>query len=206
MIRALEAFNTSDMETTTQYQNDLYCRGYEGQLAFGLFRAQKRSAKAKDYRKGRHRRNSYDAKNDALKYVDAVLTRWGDSLGVAWGWKLDPRQPKHNQVLYVDFGCGYQCSFHSEKRYSNQEFEASWDSAASSINTVISYCDQVMAQNKPEGLDGTWLMPFGKYTGTPIGELEEWYVNWLSKWDGLASWPGLSDFFWSIAHLSSQKT
>lgn len=198
MLRAIDAFNTMDMETTTQYQNELYCRGPEGQLAFGLFRAQKRSTKAKGYRKGSHRASSYAAKNDALKYVDAVLTRWGDELVASWGWKMDPYQEKHNQVLYVDFGCGYQCSFHSEVRHSRKEFDSDWNSSSSSINTVTSYCDQIMQQNPPESLDGSWLMPFGKYTGKPIGELEGWYVEWLCQWDGLEGWPNLRHFFLSV--------
>ena len=198
MLRAIDAFNTSDMEKTTQYQNDLFCRGQEGQLAFGLFRAQKRSAKAKDYRRGHHRQNSYAAKNDALKYVDAVLSRWASDLDVEWGWQVDPQQAKHNQVLYVDFGGGYQCSFHSEVRHSSREFPGRWDTASSSVKTVLEYCDQVMQQNQPEYVDGTWLMPFGKFTGTPIGELQDWYVDWLCKWDGLANWPDLREFLGSI--------
>lgn len=205
MLRAIDAFNTMDMETTTQYQNDLFCRGVEGQLAFGLFRAQKRSTKAKGYRRGQHRHNSYAAKNEALQYVDAVLSRWGHDLELEWGWQTDPQQSMHREVLYVDFRGGYQCSFHSEVRHSSKQFPFQWDNMASSLNTVIEFCDQIILQNQPEYVDGDWLMPFGKHTGTPLRELPDWYVDWLSKWDGLPSWHGLDEYMNRVRPASPQK-
>lgn len=148
METVLEAFNASDQEKTTVFQDELMCRGRtEGQLAFGLFRAQKRSSRAKEYRRRSHKQNSYAGKAEALKYVDAVLSSWGDELDVNWGWRVDPRQAFHKHVLYVDFGSGYQCSFHSEVRYSEREFDGKWDSSSSSTRTVLEYCDQVVQQN-----------------------------------------------------------
>ena len=193
-ITAMQAFDSRDREVTTAYQNALLCRGRAGQLAFGLFRAQKRSTLAKSYR-GKYKRKSYDGKNEALKYLDAVLTKWGDAMGVDWGWKKDPHQDYHNQVLYVHLKDARQASFHGEKAISKRQFRGAWDQRGGSEANILWYCDAVMARIEPrDGLGPDDIMPFGKHVGSELSTLSDFYCSWLLDWDGLPQWSSLIPF------------
>lgn len=192
-MHAVDAFQTKIASETVAYQNELILRGELGQIAFGLFRAQKRSTKAKDYR-GSLRRSSYDGKNEALKYLDSALTLWDAELGINWGWKRDQRQEYHNQVLYVELPDHGQCSFHSATSVSKKEFDGEWDSSKPVLETVLEFCDFVMQSEEPRAIRDTDLMPFGKHVGSVLGEIDGGYWTWLADWDGLKTWSCLEPF------------
>jgi len=189
MIHALEAFETRSRDKTVEFQNDLLCRGRAGQLAFGLFRAQKRSTLAKTYRRHNDRQSSYDGKNEALQYLDAVLSRWGAAMKIEWGWQVDRKTEVHQHVLYVQLTDKRQCSFHSGKCYSEKAFPDQWIPKPPVVDTVLWYCDAVLARVEPGlGLRPDDLMPFGKHVGKPIDSLDPRYYDWLNDWDGLQQW------------------
>jgi hypothetical protein len=192
-MHAIDAFNTSNAEETVAFQNELILRGELGQIAFGLFRAQKRSSKAKSYR-GAMRRNSYDGKGEALYYLDAALTLWDEELGINWGWKKDPRQECHDKVLYVELPDHGQCSFHAASQASPKQFDGEWDSSKPVIETVLEFCDFVMQSEDPRPIRDIDLMPFGKHVGKLLGEIDGGYWNWLADWDGLSNWSALEPF------------
>lgn len=188
-VSAQEAFDSRDSAVTLRYQNDLILRGKAGQLAFGLFRAQKRSTRAKTYRRGL-RRNAYEGKHEALKYVDSVLTRNPDLVS-GWGWRIDRNQQYHNQVLYVDLiGIG-QCSFHDEIAASSQKYAGEWDQSKPSLDSILAYCDFVMATVESKPLDESDFMPFGKYVGLQFWDLDSKYVKSLAGLDVMDYWPSL---------------
>ena len=194
-MKAIEAFESRDRSVTMAYQNSLIQRGVCGQLAFGLFRAQKRSTFAKGYRRGGHRKNSYDKKNDALKYVDAILSRNQDALtGIHWGWKEDPRQEYHNWVLYVEFENRTQCSFHAASPISGKRFAGEWDREHRSQNVILSYCDIVYRSEPERPLTDHDAMPFGSHVGVPLHELSQRSRDWLLSWDGIDAWPPLKEY------------
>jgi hypothetical protein len=200
-MAAIEAFNAKDGGVTVGYQNELISRGKAGQLAFGLFRAQKRSTRAKVYR-GKFRGNSYDGKNEALKFVDSLLLLSGSSLDSAvsdWGWKRDHRQAMHDQVLYVDLKDFGQCSFHSAQAMSGRHYRGNWDSSKASVDVVLAYCDSVTKNLDVVPLDETDCFPFGKNVGKMFCDLERDYFQWLLQWDGLSHWSAIRSVVQSLA-------
>lgn len=187
---AVEAFNTSDPKVTTAFYDALIRRGPIGQVAFGLFRAQKRSSRAKEYRKRHHRNNAYDAKSEALNYLNAALTIEGS---LKWGWGIDPMQPVHRHVLYVETPYG-QVSYHSQSDYGGPPFDGNWDGhRGASDERVIRFCNDVAVRAVEP--TGDWLlMPFGKHVGKPATDLTTEHLQWLASWNGLDSWPTIRSF------------
>lgn len=193
-MNAFEAFNVRDQSITCRFQNDLLSRGKIGQIAFGLFRAQKRSTLAKTYRRGM-RHKSYDAKNEALHYLDTCLTLWADELGYRWGWQHDSQQEFHNQVLYFEDGVFGQASFHAQRASSNKRFEGKWDRRKASADVIIAFCDHVI-KTVPESLplSDDAVFPFGKHNGKQLRDIPVSYFEWLGSWEGLREWSVIRDY------------
>jgi len=152
MKPALEVFTQNDGDVTKAYYAELAKLGPAGELAVALFRAQKRSSRAKEYRRGKWRRAAYDVKNWSLGEVDRLLTAHAAELGIAWGWKFDPDTPGFEWVLYVDLPTG-QCSFHSSNRLSNKDYSGEWDRRHHSAERIIRFCDAV-SRNNPIAMIG----------------------------------------------------
>lgn len=187
MISAQEAYDSRKPEETTAFYDVLIRRGPVGQVAFGLFRAQKRSHVAKGYRRRRWRNGAYDAKGEALRYLNAALAAHG---ALKWGWGRDLMVDRYSHVLYVETPHG-QVSFHSESNHGGPEFAGEWDGVREvSEKRVVRFCDDVT--RLPQAPIDSWLlMPFGKNCGRPAVSLEREYLQWLGTWDGLNSWPTL---------------
>ena len=192
--KATLAFESSEPSETTAYYDHLLRRGLIGQVAFGLFRASKRSDRAKGYRRRAHRGNAYDAKNEALKYLNAALGAWTE---FSWGWAVDSHQEFHRHVLYVDLPTG-QASFHSATNFGGRLYDGVWDGQGKSVENVLSFCDQVAGLPVCD-LGGALLMPFGSYVGAPLAGLQGHYREWLLGWDGMKSWPLVAETFASLA-------
>lgn len=189
-MKAIEAFNSRDPAVTVSFQNSLLGRGVRGQLAFGVFRAQKRSTVAKGQRKRKFRREAYDGKQEALVYVDRLLTA-NDGLVDDWGWAKDSQQNYHDQVLYVDLPTG-QCSFHSDHSSSAKAYGGKWDRSVESKDSILAYCDEVLTL--PEiGMSNRDLMPIGSHIGKRIVDLDRDYVTWMLAWSGILNWPILRE-------------
>lgn len=192
-MRASEAFDARDAELTIGYQNELLMRNKAGQLAFGLFRAVKRSQRAKAYR-GSLRRSSYGAKDDALKYIDYLLQRCARELHVEWGWQRDNKAVNYEHVLYVDLpGCG-QASFHCSERHSQKPYNGKWDESSKSTASVLMYCENSMHAETQRPLTGEDIMFFGKYTGAELRTIEDGYCSYLREWRLISQWSCLHDF------------
>lgn len=189
-MTAREAFDCSDPQMTTAFYDALIRRGLVGQVAFGLFRAQKRSRRAKSYGKRKFRSNAYDAKAEALRYLNSALERHGL---LRWGWGIDERQALHRHVLYVDTPLG-QVSFHSEDNYGGPAYDGQWDGAVgASDDRIIRFSQSV--HDDPVAPIGDWLlMPFGKFVGSALASIDAGYFSWLSGWEGLSSWPCVREF------------
>lgn len=143
LMRAIEVFKQNDGDVTKAFYAELNQLGHMGQLAVALFRAQKRSAAAKNYRGGRFRRAAYDVKNWSLSEVCRILGQ-GEH-GIRWGWKRDPGTPGFEQVLYVELPTG-QCSFHSSERLNGPDFTGEWSGAKNSAEVIITFCDCAASQ------------------------------------------------------------
>lgn len=188
------AFDASDASLTIGYQDALLQRGAIGQVAFGLFRAQKRSAKAKKYRRS-NRRNAYDSKNDAIKYVDAALTLSKDVDYIeGWGWQYDPATIGYENVLYVQT-CFGQCSYHCAQKFSDKVFRWEWDTNSSSRQTVLRLCDAVVGAFEPRAFSDESLMPFGRDVGKQLKTIvDEQYASKLLAWQGIDAWKTLKSY------------
>lgn len=146
----LSIFTGSDGGATKALYDDLEAMGAAGIVAVNLFRAAKNSGRAKEYRSGRSRRAAYDTKNWALENLCAALVSYAIPLGLVWGWKLDPRQEFHNQVLYVDLPSG-QVSFHSAYRIADcPDYAGDWDGVRNEAPTRI--CRHVAGLFLREGI------------------------------------------------------
>lgn len=197
-MKSIEAFESRNPSVTVAFQSSLLSRGVAGQLAFGVFRAQKRSTVAKGQRRGKYRRGCYDGKNEALKYVDSLMQIHARNLGLTWGWGIDRSQEYHSSVLYVDLPTG-QCSFHSESSVSTTVYRGNWDRKSNSRDAILAYCDEVLLL-PVVNLGPSDLMPFGSRVGDRISSLDASYVNWLLNWEGISKWP---EVFQSLHSLSS---
>jgi hypothetical protein len=149
-VKALEAMHQNDGVVTLAYYAELSARGIEGQIAVALFRAQKRSSRAKQYPRGKWRRAAYDVKSWSMGELARLLTEHASQLSIRWGWKSDPDVvfgAADSYVLYIDLpGCG-QCSFHSPARGSGPDYPGEWDGQRRSEERILLFCDR--AQRLP---------------------------------------------------------
>lgn len=145
-------YHGSDGATTRRLMTLLKKKGSLGDIAAQLFRAQKASSRAKQYRGGIHRRSggfdsfrdlAYEKKEESLCSLSDLLDQ--ESAGLDWGWQTDPKQTHAKWILYVELPNG-QCSFHSPSRFSGPDFEGKWDQKHLSEQRIIEFCESVLAQ------------------------------------------------------------
>src|SRR5579863_7361061 len=147
---ALAVFQGSDGDLTKRFYAELQKRGPIGLVAVNLFRAQKTSTRAKLYRggvrgKGSYKSMAYDTKRWAMENLVKVLTQHGAALGIAFGWKEDPKTvfgESPSWVLYVDLPQG-QVSFHSPDKLEGPAYAGDWDGTHLSAERVIEFADAV---------------------------------------------------------------
>jgi hypothetical protein len=142
MMNAREVLFQNDGDVTKLYYAELSTSGPYGELAVALFRAQKRSSRAKDYRRGKWRRAAYDVKSWSMGEVCRILKQLG---AFNWGWKQDPQTvfgEEPSWVLYVDLPQG-QVSFHSPSRLSGPDYLGDWDGQRMSADRICTFCDYV---------------------------------------------------------------
>lgn len=149
MMRAIDVYAGSDGQVTTAYYAELKKLGPIGELAVNLFRAQKCSARAKVYRGGRgghgsYRSMAYNRKNWSLENLSAILNEHAAALGIIYGWKQDPNQTYHSEVLYVELPGFGQVSFHSATLLKGPEYSGEWDGVHKSEERILAFCDFVM--------------------------------------------------------------
>lgn len=98
----LEVYEGSDGQVTQGLYAKLEDLGPVGVVAMNLFRAQKCSDRAKEYRRRAHKSEAYDRKNWSMGNLCMELRRHAVGLNIRWGWKEDPKQEFHKWVLYVE--------------------------------------------------------------------------------------------------------
>jgi len=101
-------------------------RGPIGHVAVNLFRCHKNSSRAKVYRRSSSRGAAYDTKQWAMSNLCRLLGEHAAALGIAWGWREDPKQEVHRWVLYVELPTG-QVSFHTDVRGDGPDYAGEWD-------------------------------------------------------------------------------
>lgn len=147
MSNAAAVMNQNDGEVTKAYYAKLGAAGPLGQIAVALFRAQKRSSRAKDYRRGKWRRAAYDVKSWSIGELCRLLRDHGKNFGIAYGWKQDAATlfgDEPSWVLYVDLPGHGQVSFHNPDRGAGPEYDGDWDGAkGASQGRVVAFCDDV---------------------------------------------------------------
>jgi hypothetical protein len=142
-------YDGSDGDATKALYERLEAIGPIGIVATNLFRAQKNSARAKVYRGGGHRGAAYDRKDWAIGNLAKALGEHAEALGIRWGWGLDPGQPFHKHVLYVDLVLGEwsggQVSFHTAPRGDGPDYPGEWDQIPNaSVQRILGFCARVL--------------------------------------------------------------
>jgi len=148
MMRALEVFSQNDGEVTKAYYREMEQLGPLGHIAVCLFRCQKRSSRAKDYRRGKYRRLAYDVKSWSMQELCKALSQHAQAHGITWGWKEDSSVlfgEEPSQVLYIDLPEFGQCSFHNPERFEGPEYSGEWSGIKNSDAVIIQFCDRVGA-------------------------------------------------------------
>lgn len=135
---AVDIFHGSDGQLTRMYLARLEGLVEEGKIAAELFRAQKSSARAKQY-PGRFKDYAYDRKSEVLEKLTAQLEAYGR---FQWGWKSDPNQPYAPWVLYIDLPQG-QVSFHALDRGDGPDYPGDWDRQHVSSERILQFCDSL---------------------------------------------------------------
>lgn len=127
----LSIYSGSDGEATRALYEELQERfGPVGYLAVALFRAQKTSTKAKGYRRGAHRHESYERKAWSISQAAELLESHGDDLKFQWGWAVDNKAEHYRWVFYVELPTG-QVSFHMRARGRGPAYIFPWDGVKS---------------------------------------------------------------------------
>ena len=141
------AYNASDSTLTRRVLKELESLGQLGRIAAALFRAQKASTRAKQYRGGTAYGRSYTdlaygRKEHSLRSLCDLLSQ--DAAGLTWGWGEDSKQDFARQVLYVDLPAG-QVSFHSRDRHNGPDYACEWDgvSGVSQVR-ILQLCDGLL--------------------------------------------------------------
>jgi hypothetical protein len=139
----------SDAQATIALYARLQALGPAGIIAVNLFRAQKASARAKLYHKGKWKRVAYEKKDWSLRLLCEALDEHGDVLGITHGWKLDPLQEFHKWVLYIDLPADFgQCSFHLSERKCHRDYPGDWDGTHTSAQRIVAWVSTLI----PSGL------------------------------------------------------
>lgn len=156
--RVAAVFHARDATRTVELYNELKGHGAEGLLAVNLCRAAKNSGLAKQYRGRNAKSAAYPSKRWwAIEQVEKVLADHAERLGIAWGWKRDPAQPRFEWVLYVELATG-QVSFHGD-RGNGPDFAGDWDRQGMSAERIIAFAAHT--------LDGTRPVRFGPPIAPP---------------------------------------
>ena len=128
-------YQGSDGEATKRLYAELEALGPAGLVAMNLFRACKCSERAKAYRGGNghgsYRAQAYERKQWSIENLSKILTSQAAGLGIVWGWNVDPKEPVHRHVLYVDLPAG-QVSFHTDVKCEGPQYEKRWDGVVGS--------------------------------------------------------------------------
>jgi hypothetical protein len=130
-----QTYDGSSGDATKALYARLDTLGPAGIVALNLFRAQKCSSRAKEYRRGAWKRDAYDRKNWSLSLLCATLTQHARELNIHWGWKLDPAAAgagPHCWVLYVDLVAPTKCE----------------------VVPGIGLCDECSQPKRPQEFDG----------------------------------------------------
>jgi hypothetical protein len=141
------AYWGSDPNQTKRVLRALEDQGQRGQIAAHLFRAQKASARASEYRdrSGRgpyYAKLAYRRKGEALNALCNTLDE--DAAGLIWGWGTDARENFAPHVLYVELPTG-QVSFHSPERFNGPDFPGVWDGVrGASEGRILQLCNQLL--------------------------------------------------------------
>lgn len=128
LARVMATYEGRNGEETRALYAALEALGPRGVIALNLFRAQKTSMRAKEYRRGSSRARSYETKSWSLGNLCEALAQHAGALGIAWGWSVDLEQPMHCHVLYVELG-GRQVSFHNGTRLAGPDYAKGFDGA-----------------------------------------------------------------------------
>lgn len=142
-MNAFEVFTQNNGDVTKAYYVEMNGKGAAGQIAVALFRAQKRSTAAKNYRGRRYRQSAYDVKNWSMSEVCRLLSAHASELGITWGWQRDPSTPGFEWVLYVDLPDHGQCSFHSPSRLQGPDYLGTWSGLHNSAEVILGFCEAV---------------------------------------------------------------
>jgi hypothetical protein len=136
---------------TKRYYVELEHRGPAGTVALNLFRAQKCSARAKIYKRRSHTQEAYARKQWSMANLCDALERYGEPLGIRYGWKSDPGVVfggSASFVLYVEIATG-QVSFHSPERGRGPDYERAWDQSRANQERILEFCDMVFDREFP---------------------------------------------------------
>lgn len=140
----IRAYQGSDGDATKARYERLATLGDAGAIAVNLFRAQKSSERAKVYRGRQFRGSAYDRKQWSLDNLCASLDAHAELLGIVWGWGLDPQQPIHRHVLYIELPTG-QVSFHAGARGAGPDYRKGWDGVpGQSADRILRWCGRLL--------------------------------------------------------------
>jgi hypothetical protein len=147
-LRASYVWQQSDGDVTREFYRRLAEKGPIGHVALNLFRANKCSARAKQYRGGLPGRGSfhnmaYERKSWSIGVLSEILKKYGRAAGIRWGWKVDLGTPGYSYVIYVDLPQG-QVSFHNSHRLAGPDYPGEWDGQKLSTERIVQFCDAVL--------------------------------------------------------------
>lgn len=142
--RVAGIYRGSNGEATRALYAELQQLGPVGIIGLNLFRAQKCSARAKAYRGSGYKADAYARKQWSMDNLAQAMLDHSAAVPWPWGWQLDPDQPFHNQVLYIEIPTG-QVSFHTDRRGLGPDYPGTWDGMRDvAAGRIISWVAQLL--------------------------------------------------------------
>jgi len=153
-MTTIEVYHTSNGELTKAYYVELSTIGPIGLVAMNVFRAQKCSQRAKNYRRRAWKDDAYGRKQWSIEQLCNILIMHGQALNISFGWKQDPTvvfggyDARPSWVFYVDLPTG-QVSFHCPDRGKGPDYPGNWDGMkGASEARVIEFCNYIFNNKK----------------------------------------------------------
>ena len=120
-MTAREVFHQQNGDVTKAYYAELAALGPQGEIAVALFRAQKRSSRAKDYRRGRYRAAAYDVKSWSMRELCRLLAAHAlahahgrAGLSERMGWAARVLRGADYRILRCRIRVGGRCAVSSQ--------------------------------------------------------------------------------------------
>jgi hypothetical protein len=140
-------FGQSNSDVTRNWYAEMNQRGFEGQLAVALFRAQKSWDNVENWPMSRFSEQKNRHRRWALSEVCRILSEQTDFC--RWGWGEDPATPQWPHVLSLELPRGGTITLYCELRLQGPDYQRFYPYTTAELersytrDRILDYCDRI---------------------------------------------------------------